>query len=160
MADPTCIVVPANAVNVVIGSPPGQRITDFPATGTYLSITRGQPLATATAGLNTLTFSKNKTKFYNVAITVTQHHKDDRFLTGAILAQEDTNLIQAVSVEYLGQIYTSVQAYILEEPVRELAADASANVTYTFGCWFQQIIVGAFAQPEALSADQINSYLS
>jgi hypothetical protein len=160
MPDPSAIVVPADAVDVVVGAAPGQRISDWPSTGTYLSIAKGSPLGTVTEGLNTITFSKNGSKFYNVSLTVTQHHKDDIFLSAAIEAQRATKLVQAIGITYLGRVYTSVKAYILEEPTRELAADSSANVTYMFGAWFDQIIIAKFQQPAALTPEQINSYLS
>ncbi len=160
MAEPSAIVVPADQVNVFFGAAPGQRIADWPSTGTYLSITKGSPLATMTEGLNTITFAKNKSRVYTVALTVTQHHKDDIFLSAAILAQQDTNQVQAIGIGYLNRIYSSVKAYILEEPARELAADGTANVTYTLAAWFSQVVVGAFQQPEPLTPDQINSYLA
>jgi hypothetical protein len=159
MSDPSAIVVPADAVEVVVGSAPGQRISDWPATGTYLSIAKGSPLGTVTEGLNTVTFSKNGSKFYNVGMTVTQHHKDDIFLSAAILAQQNTKLLQALGIAYQGRVYASIMAYILEEPTRELAADGTAHVTYMFGAWFDQIIIAKFQQPGTLSPDVINSYL-
>jgi hypothetical protein len=158
MTEPSAIAVPSDAVAVFLGSLPPTRITNWPAQGTYLSIAKMSSLATVIEGIHTITFVKNKSKIYNVGLTVTQHHPDDLFLSAAIIAQMETELLQALSISYKGRTYNSSKAYILEEPTRELANDGSPHVTYNIAALFSQVIVGAFQQPPTLTTAQINSF--
>jgi hypothetical protein len=151
------IVIPAEAVDFRVA---GVKLTNFPATGTFISVAKTSPNSAMTEGLHdTITHNRHKSNAHRITVTIMQSHPDDVFLSTAADVQNETNTVLAVSLAWATNFYVSVNCSILEPDTREIAADGSPTISYVFEGTFPGIKVIAFAAPETLTAEQINAAL-
>lgn len=156
MAD-TAYVIPADALDIRVLT---RKITDFPATGTFMSIEKVTPLATTIGGRNrSVTFQLNGDVLHRVTLTLMQHHPDDTYLMGAIKSQQSLSTVLTFSFKYLGTSYGSQACVIETMPTRDYAADGVPNVSYVLTGPFPISFIGAFRQPAVATDAQIQSFI-
>jgi hypothetical protein len=149
------IIFPAEAVFLHLA---GHRITNFPATGTFISIAKVTPNSVMTEGLNdTVTHSRHKSRAHRVTVTIMAGHPDDVWLNTAAELQSDTNTVLEASLAWGTNAYVSVNCSLLHPDTRDLAADGLANVAYMFEGTFPGATVAQFVQPATLTAAQIEA---
>jgi hypothetical protein len=151
------INIPAEAVDFRVA---GRKITNFPATGTFISVAKSSPNSVMTEGLHdTITHVRKKSNAHRITVTIMQSHPDDVWLSTAADVQNASDGVLAVSLAWATNVYVSVNCSILEPDTREIAADGSPTISYVFEGTFPGIKVIAFAAPTTITADQINAAL-
>lgn len=151
------INIPAEAVFLHVA---GRRITNFPATGTFISIAKASPNSVMQEGLHdTITHSRKKSNAHRMTVTIMQGHPDDVWLSTAADQLNETNTVLAVAVEWGTAKYVSVNCSLLHPDTREVGADALPNVTYVFEGTFPGAKTIAFATPATLTEAEINAAL-
>ena len=135
----------------------GRRLTDFPATGTYVQIEKVSANATVIEGLNgTWVAVGSNGTLRRVTITVIQHSDDDVFLANGIAALQAGPNVIPISIKYGAIKAVSAGCVVETEPTHELAADGSANVVYVFVGPFPGLGLVNLEAPHELTEDEIN----
>ena len=152
----TQVVLPAEALDIRVS---GRLMTDFPATGTYMSIEKVTPRSTVVEGRNgTGTFVRNNSTMYRVTLNLMQGHPDDKFMGAAIKALQFSTNVLTFSFKVGSTAYISNAMDIETEPTRELAADNSPMMVYVLGGFFPAVAVGDYFQPTQLTEDAILAF--
>lgn len=147
------IVTPAEQMFIRVV---GRRMTEFPDTGTYLSIEKLTNRSTFMGGLfNTATHVRTNANHYRVTMTLMQGHADDAFMQALIRTLDATAGVATFSFKYATTVYGSVNCDIEVIPPREIAADSSPTMAYALTGTFPAIIVGSFVQPPQVTEDQV-----
>lgn len=151
------INIPAEAVDFRVA---GRKLTNYPATGTFISVAKSSPNSVMTEGLhNTITHSRKKSNAHRITVTLMQSHPDDVWLATAADIQNASDGVVAVSLAWATNSYVSDNCSILEPETREVAADSAPTITYVFEGTFPGLKVVAFAAPTTITAEQINAAL-
>lgn len=150
------IVIPSTQLFLFVA---GRRITNFPSTGTYISIEKDTQNSTPVSGQHdTLTHVANIDRLHRMTVTVMQGHPDDSYLSAAIIAQEASASVIPVSLTYFGVSYNSVNCRISQRPTREIAADGIPNMAYVLAGTFPEIVIAQFVEPPQLTEEEIASF--
>lgn len=150
------IVIPSTQLFLFVA---GRRITNFPSTGTYISIEKDTQDSTPVSGQhNSLTHVANIDSLHRMTVTVMQGHPDDSYLFATIKAQEQLAAVIPVSLTYFGVEYNSVNCRISQKPTREIAADGIPNMAYVLAGTFPEIIIAQFSEPPQLTEADIASF--
>lgn len=137
----------------------GQRIEDFPNTGTYIAVEKISPMSVHTeAQKGTSTSTRMAGRSYRVTVTVMQFSPADRYMMRGLLLLQESNFVLSIVLNAQGMKYVSGQADAETMPTRELAADSAPMVSYAYVGSFQTVIPGFFIAPEVATAAQINNF--
>lgn len=152
------IVIPSTQLFLFVT--PTYRLTNFPSTGTYISIEKDTEDSVPMSGQhNTLTHVENNDDLHRMTVTLMQGHEDDAFMMAALAGQRALAAVFPVSLTYFGVNYSSVNCRISKKATREIAADSIPNVVYVLAGTFPGIAVASFAQPTSMSEADVASFL-
>ncbi len=155
MADNT-VIVRSEDIFVWVG---GKRMTAFPVAGNYIDIEKGSPRSTPVEGQHgNLIHVRTNGRQYTVTLQIMPGTADDAHLGASIVALDSTNKVLPVEIEWRGAKYASGSGDISVVPTRSLAGDAAPPVAYAVTGNFPIAIIKQFAQPEILTADEINTF--
>lgn len=150
------IVVRPSETNLRVS---GQRLEDFPNTGTYISIEKLSGRSVFIEGQKgTSTRVRMSGKGYRVSLTFMQFSFSDRYMFNAARLLADTNGLLELSLNSNGMKYVSGSCDIETEPNRELAGDSSPFMTWTLVGDFPIVVPGVFVAPPIITSDQILSF--